>query len=116
MRVLLLAYSAFFTGVAGAFYVGWQGVASPPVFDFQLLFTLLMALVLGGWGTLLGPIVGVTILVTLNEGILRTQDPILQGIVYGIIVVTIVVLAPRGIVGLVSDLFTPVRRYYDQFE
>jgi branched-chain amino acid transport system permease protein len=116
MRVFLFAYSAFFTGVAGAFYAGWQGVVAPSVFDFQLLFTLLMALVLGGWGTLLGPIVGVGMLITLNEGILRTQDPILQGVVYGTIVVAVVIMAPRGIVGMVSDAFRPVRRYFDQFE
>jgi branched-chain amino acid transport system permease protein len=116
MRLFLFAYSAFFTGVAGGFYVAWQGVVSPSMFDTQLLFTLLMAMVLGGWATLVGPILGVAFLIVLTEGILRTQDPILQQLVYGVIVVAVVVKAPRGLVGLCGAIGKRISGYFAQFD
>jgi branched-chain amino acid transport system permease protein len=116
MRLFLFTYSAFFTGVAGGFYVAWQGVVSPSLFDFELLLMLLMGMVLGGWGTLLGPILGVAFLVILTEGLLPSQDPALQNVIYGAIVVLVVVKAPRGLVGLLDAARARVTRYFDQFD
>jgi branched-chain amino acid transport system permease protein len=115
IQLFLFAYSSFLTGVVGAFFAAWQGVAAPSIFDFDLLFTIMMAMVLGGWSTLAGPIGGVAFLVTLTDGVLRDQDPVLRGVLTGIVVIAVVVCRPTGLVGMATAVRDRFHRYLDQF-
>lgn len=99
-KLLVFMISAFFTGLAGAFYVHYTSVAAPSVLDFGLTMNLLAMIVVGGWGTFAGPIVGTALLTVLSE--------LLQGIstyrlvVLGLIMVVTIVVAPQGLVGLAN--------------
>ena len=98
------AVSAFLTAVGGAFYAMFVSYIDPEsVMSFQ--FSLLMALpaVLGGIGTLWGPVLGAVILIPLTEvtrsfigGSGRGVDLIL----YGALIVAISLARPEGLVGL----------------
>ena len=100
------AVSAFLTAIGGAFYAMFVSYIDPEsVMSFQ--FSLLMALpaVLGGIGTLWGPVLGAAILIPLTEvtrsyigGSGRGIDLIL----YGAVIVAISLARPEGLVGLFS--------------
>ncbi|NEW93771.1 branched-chain amino acid ABC transporter permease [Rhodopseudomonas sp. BR0M22] len=100
------AVSAFLTAIGGAFYAMFVSYIDPEsVMTFQ--FSLLMALpaVLGGIGTLWGPVLGAAILIPLTEltrsfvgGSGRGVDLIL----YGSVIVLISLARPEGLLGLFS--------------
>ena len=100
------AVSAFLTAIGGAFYAMFVSYIDPEsVMTFQ--FSLLMALpaVLGGIGTLWGPVLGAAILIPLTEvtrsfigGSGRGVDLIL----YGAVIVVIALARPEGLIGLFS--------------
>jgi len=100
------AVSAFLTAVGGSFYAMFVSYIDPEsVMTFQ--FSLLMALpaVLGGIGTLWGPVLGAAILIPLTEltrsfvgGSGRGVDLIL----YGSVIVVIALARPEGLIGLFS--------------
>jgi len=100
------AVSAFLTAIGGAFYAQFVSYIDPEsVMSFQ--FSLLMALpaVLGGIGTLWGPVLGAVILIPLTEltrsfigGSGRGVDLIL----YGSVIVLISLARPEGLIGLFS--------------
>jgi branched-chain amino acid transport system permease protein len=68
-RVLALTLSAVFTGVAGGFYAVYLRVASPDVFGFATLSLALSMLLIGGIGTVVGPILAALALTFLNESL-----------------------------------------------
>jgi branched-chain amino acid transport system permease protein len=100
------AVSAFLTAIGGSFYAMFVSYIDPEsVMTFQ--FSLLMALpaVLGGIGTLWGPVLGAVILIPLTEltrsfvgGSGRGVDLIL----YGSVIVLISLARPEGLIGLFS--------------
>jgi branched-chain amino acid transport system permease protein len=100
------AVSAFLTAIGGAFYAQFVSYIDPEsVMSFH--FSLLMALpaVLGGIGTLWGPVLGAVILIPITEltrsfigGSGRGVDLIL----YGAVIVLISLARPEGLIGLFS--------------
>lgn len=100
------AVSAFLVAVGGSFYAQFVSYIDPgSVMGFQ--FSLLMALpaVLGGIGTLWGPLLGAVILIPLTEltrsyvgGSGRGVDLI----VYGTLIIVIALARPEGLIGLFS--------------
>ena len=98
------AVSAFFTAVGGGFYAQFVSYIDPEsVMGFQ--FSLLMALpaVLGGIGTLWGPVLGAVILIPLTEvtrSFIGGSGRGVDLIVYGTLIVLISLARPEGLVGL----------------
>lgn len=66
-RLLLMAASAFFTGVAGGLYAAYLRVASTEVFSFGQLSLILSMLLVGGTSSIFGPIVAAFALTFANE-------------------------------------------------
>jgi branched-chain amino acid transport system permease protein len=100
-KLFLFAFSAFFTGLAGGFMTHYQGAASPSLLAFGVMINLLAMIVLGGWGTFWGPIVGTAILTILPE-VLRSAEAY-RNLTLGIALALIAVLAPRGLAPLLSQ-------------
>ncbi len=100
------AVSAFLTAVGGSFYAQFVSYIDPEsVMGFQ--FSLLMALpaVLGGIGTLWGPVLGAVILIPLTEltrSFIGGSGRGVDLIVYGTLIVLISLARPDGLVGLFS--------------
>jgi len=100
------AVSAFLTAVGGSFYAQFVSYIDPEsVMGFQ--FSLLMALpaVLGGIGTLWGPVLGAVILIPLTEltrSFIGGSGRGVDLIVYGTLIVLISLARPEGLVGLFS--------------
>jgi branched-chain amino acid transport system permease protein len=104
------AVSAFLVAIGGAFYAPFLAYIDPEsVMGFQ--FSLLMALpaVLGGIGTLWGPMLGAVILIPLTEltrSFIGGSGRGVDLIVYGGLIILISLARPQGLVGL----FAPKRK------
>jgi branched-chain amino acid transport system permease protein len=93
--------SAFFTGLAGGYLVHYNGAQSPAILNFSLTINLLAMVVLGGWGTFWGPILGTALLTVLPE-VLRAVD-VYRNLTMGLTLALIAVFAPQGLFPLIAD-------------
>ncbi len=94
---------AFIAGLGGAFYTHYLGSISPrALFDIPFLFIILAAALIGGSGTVIGPIFGAFFLTFLLEWL----RPVLPGteryFVYGLIALLLYMYQPAGIVAIVE--------------
>jgi len=103
-KVVGFALSAVLVGGAGAMYASWVFYIEPP--DVYSVLTsvkpIVMAL-LGGAGTVFGPIIGAAIFLTMEEFVWRSFLSI-HAAVLGLIIVGLIFFLPHGILGLLSDI------------
>ncbi len=97
-QLWVFGLSAFFTGLAGAFYAVQFGVVGPIVFSLAVLLFLLSMIVVGGMGTIWGPFLGTAVLMLADEGMREIGD--WRDIGLGLVLVLFVVLLPKGLAGL----------------
>jgi len=104
-KVLAWALSALFIGLTGAVYALWTTFIEPAgVFSVLIVVKFTVMLLLGGQGTIAGPVIG-AVVVELLSTLVWGQFPQLHLGIFGILIVLIVLFVPSGIM----DLFT--RRY-----
>jgi branched-chain amino acid transport system permease protein len=111
-RMLVFMLSAFFSGLIGAFYAHYYKTISPSAFSFGLLMNLMAMIVLGGWGTFAGPILGTALLLILSEGLHSIEQ--FRLIIFGLMMVVIVVLLPGGVITLVTETTRRVNLWLDE--
>ena len=96
--------SALLTAMGGAFYAFFLCMADPPtMFNYDVSVRIMLLAVIGGRGTLLGPLLGAFILTPISE-VFRAQFGSrisgLSFVIYGVITMLIVLFLPKGLVGL----------------
>jgi branched-chain amino acid transport system permease protein len=99
-RVLAVAFGSFFAGLLGAFYVHYQGVASPSSYGLGATLLIIMYVLVGGLNSFWGPSVGVLILLVIPEFYFRNLKGDLPYVTAAILLI-IAFLLPDGVVGLV---------------
>jgi branched-chain amino acid transport system permease protein len=100
-----IVLSAAFMGAAGAFYVQVFQYIDPAIaFGPATSVEALVGAIVGGMGTLWGPVAGAVALHLLAELTrnLFGELPGINMVIYGAVLVLIVMFAPRGIAGLVG--------------
>jgi len=98
-KVAAFALSAALTAAAGGIYAVWKGFISPdPDSVFSIDFTLQMILctILGGAGTLIGPLLGAYVL-QIGISLLQLSFHHLAGIVLGLVLALVILFIPRGL-------------------
>ena len=92
--------AAIVAGVSGALYPMLRGFVSPELMYFSVSGNAVITVVLGGVGTLIGPLFGSSLLMILKSviGTLTVH----HHIVIGLLFVVIVIFAPKGIVGILA--------------
>jgi len=107
VKLRAMAISAAVTAAGGCFYAQYflfvdAGIAYGPWISIEAL----LAPIIGGVGTVFGPLLGALVVKTLGElAKLATGDaPGLDLVIYGCILILVVAVAPRGIAGILSDL------------
>lgn len=95
-KVLAFAVSSAVGGAAGAFYASFVGTLVPDAFFITESFTILAMVIVGGMGTLIGPVFGAVLLTILPELLRDFGD--LRLIVYGLSVTLVVLFLPGGMV------------------
>ena len=111
-KLTALTVSAAITAAAGCFYAQYflfidAGIAYGPWISIEAL----LAPIVGGVGTVFGPLLGALVVRTLGEATkLVTGDaPGLDLVIYGSVLIVVVAFAPRGIAGVIAAL----RRGFD---
>jgi branched-chain amino acid transport system permease protein len=108
-RVLAVAFGAFFTGLLGAFYCHYQGVASPSSYGLGATLWIIMYVLVGGLYSFWGPAVGVGILLIIPEFFFRDLKGYLPYVTAAILLI-IAFTMPNGVVGLVIAVRARVSR------
>ena len=103
-RLSAVLISSAMTAVAGVFYAFYDNNLFPSqVFDISRSIDIILAPIVGGVGTLLGPIVGAALLVPLGEGLivltgaLGLDAPGVKTLVFGLFLMLVISLAPSGL-------------------
>jgi len=126
-----LGISAFFTAWSGAFFAMYIGFIDPPtLLAVEVSVQFVLICIIGGIGTIGGPVVGALVLVPLSEalranifsdvlfklGILQEGSPVgtffkdnlahAHALIYGILVVIVILFMPDGVLGFARKLLT----------
>jgi len=112
MRAIVV--SGALAAAAGGLYACVLLVVTPQtVFGMLTSAQALVVTLFGGIGTLWGPVIGASVLVPLNETLqarLGNVLPGIQGVVYGIAIILVILLAPEGVFWRVRDHVVARRR------
>jgi len=94
--------SAFLSGLAGSLYAHYRAYISPDTFTFAESVAFLSMVVVGGKGTLAGPLVGSASLTLVPDLLSFMKD--FKMVFHGILLVLCMMFLPGGLVSLVGAL------------
>jgi branched-chain amino acid transport system permease protein len=131
-KCLALAISAAFTAASGGFFAMFVKFIDPNIaFGLDVSVGIVLICIIGGIGTILGPVLGAMVLVPLSEvlrnprglvqvGVLSADSAVVRFIetylsnahllVYGILVVVVILFAPEGVLGVVRKTLARSRK------
>lgn len=118
-KVLALTLSGFLTSLAGSMYAFQQVTIYPQrLFDVGITVLMVVMAVIGGSGTVIGPVIGAVSLQFLSE-YLRVSFTTGHQFIFGAIIVVAVIFLPQGVAGFSVDslkarrlvLLDTIRRY-----
>jgi len=104
-KLLALAVSGMLAGAAGAMYALLFGYVGASFASIQYSIYPLLWVLLGGAGTVLGPLVGTTLMFYLVD--LTSSITSAYLMVVGVALVVLVLFAPRGLLGIVRERLVP---------
>jgi branched-chain amino acid transport system permease protein len=99
-KITTVVLSYGFGGLAGALYAGFAGYASPELFFWLTSGHVLIMVVVGGAGTLVGPMLGALFFVFLEHQLSQVTD--LWPLIFGSTFIAFVMFFPQGILGLLQ--------------
>jgi ABC-type branched-subunit amino acid transport system permease subunit len=102
-KLLVFTIGGGIAGLAGALFANWGAFVSPTVFSLTMTSQIIIWVIVGGLGTLIGPIVGCLIMQYLATE-LGSQQLANTNLIFGIIFLAFVLLVPRGIVPSLRQL------------
>jgi branched-chain amino acid transport system permease protein len=97
-KMAVCVISALLTGLGGALYPGRAAYATPDLMLWTVSGEFIIMVMIGGLGTLVGPILGGVFFIVLQEQVSSYVD--WYFLVIGVVLVVIVLFMPRGLVGL----------------
>jgi branched-chain amino acid transport system permease protein len=115
-NMMAIGISAFMTSLAGAFYANYIFYLHPnTLFGMGTSIELILRPIVGGLGTLFGPVIGSFILTPLSE-ISRAYFAKggLEGlhlVLYGVLAILVVLFMPKGIIVYVKRILNPVLKF-----
>lgn len=102
-KIVAFALASSFPGAAGAVYASWVNYIDPgDVFDIGLSVKPIIMALLGGAGTLAGPILGALSFIGIEELVWRNLLNFHSGML-GILIVVLVIWMPNGLIGLIAS-------------
>src|SRR5262249_18526129 len=112
-KMRAIALSGALAAMPGGLYAVVLLVVTPEsVFGMLVSAQPLILALFGGVGSLWGPVIGAVVLVALAEGLngeLGDVLPGIQGVVYGVAIIIIILLAPEGVYWRLRDRFVKSR-------
>ncbi|MEC5386628.1 branched-chain amino acid ABC transporter ATP-binding protein/permease [Uliginosibacterium sp. H3] len=108
VKTVAFAVSALLAGLAGGIYAPLSGFVTPSSFSFIQSILFVLVVMIGGSGTLLGPIVGAILVGVLPELLSSLEEYRL--LFFGLLLLLVLWAAPEGLVGLLRQLNAVVMR------
>lgn len=105
-KMIALIASAMLSAVAGVFYAQYYLYIDPTIaFGNSVSVSAITPCIIGGVGTVFGPIIGATIIEPISEltNSLLSQYIGMNMVVYGIILVVVILAMPKGVLGLIGS-------------
>jgi branched-chain amino acid transport system permease protein len=102
-KLLAFTISAVFGGLSGALYAHYTHFINPTPFTVDYSMNAILAIILGGSGTIAGPIIGSFILIFLPEYLRVAEEYRL--LIYGLLLILITIYMPKGIVHLIQAAY-----------
>ena len=96
-KLLSFTFSSALAGLAGALFASLNGFVNPAFAGLDNSLNLFIAMLLGGVGTLVGPVVGMTVLTAVQQAI--APIALYQALVFGVILLLSMILVPTGLIG-----------------
>ncbi len=123
-KVIAYTFSAFFPALAGALFFFKNGIIEPDVaFDLLRSIEALVMVMLGGYGTVVGPIVGATVYERITALLITAPSITVFGVslgfsqlhlaIAGFLLLLIVLFVTAGFVGWLRQRFPRTRRYLE---
>jgi len=107
LKLISYTFSAGLASLAGGLFVLFNGAVSPDVLHWFESGKILMYVVLGGVGTIVGPVVGAAVFTFTEHYVSSYTDAWL--IYFGGLFVIIVIVAPGGLFGVAGSLLARLR-------
>ena len=99
-KVAGFVLSGVFVGAAGAIYASWVHYIEPPdVFDVLYSIKAIVMVLLGGAGSVFGPLLGAALFLSLEELVWRNYLQVHTGVL-GLMIVLLVLFLPKGVLAL----------------
>lgn len=102
-KIIAFVAAALFAGTAGWLYAFTSGFLAPTDFDLFASVYLLVAVVLGGSGSVLGSWLGAAYIVLVPQLFNLLGYPTLYSLVGGAVLIVVALLVPNGLAGLLSQ-------------
>lgn len=104
-KTVLFATGAAIAGLAGALYANWGEIVTPGLFSLGQSAEIIIWCIVGGLGTRLGPMIGAAGLAYMKF-LLGQQTLIDNTLITGLILVMFVLFLPKGIVPVITNLWS----------
>jgi branched-chain amino acid transport system permease protein len=113
-RILAFGVSGFAAGIAGALYTIYNGSIAPNVMGLTPMSIYVTMLVIGGMGTITGPLIGTAIVTVIEQ--LLIDHPGTEFTVLGAVLLAIVIFFPRGIAFEIEKMRRRVNAWMNEVE
>lgn len=108
-KLIAIGVSSAFAALAGTFYAQYYGFIDPTiVFAATISVSAIVPCIIGGSGTLYGPLIGALIIIPMQEicNSVFSASSGVNMIVYGALIVVFILFCPEGLYGRVTKLLT----------
>jgi len=99
-RLLAFTISAYLAGVAGALEIHHIGYLTPELYGVDNSFWPIIYVILGGLGTLAGPVVGTVVLTIIWEALKETGLTFGRYVIIGLLLIAAIIFLPKGLVNI----------------
>jgi branched-chain amino acid transport system permease protein len=111
MKLAVFVLSGITAGIAGALFASLQSYITPDTFVFELGLFFFVCIIIGGRGSIVGPLVGTAILTALPELVAPLAK--LGNLFYGLLLLAVVLLVPEGLGRLFEVVLERLRPKHD---
>ncbi|AIU28421.1 ABC transporter [Pandoraea pnomenusa] len=101
VKTVAFAFSAALAGLAGGLFAPLQGMVTPGMFSFLQSILFVLVVMIGGAGTIAGPLVGAVIVGLLPEFLASLEN--LRLLCFGVLLLMVLWGAPNGVIGVLGQ-------------
>jgi branched-chain amino acid transport system permease protein len=112
LRLIAFVMAGFLAGVAGALFALFGRYASATYMFYHVSGEAVVWAIVGGAGTLFGPIVGTSIFIFVREIVSTHWEH--HSLIVGVVAILVVIFAPKGVVGLWNEWLTRLTERIDK--